>query len=90
MGGADLLSVIDGMPRRCTSTVRRRGTRGEGEAMSFLAVVFVVLMILCLFGGGYGYRQGPGPWVWGGLMLWICVAILGYILLGGGPGPPMR
>ncbi len=61
--------------------------------MSFLAVVFVVLMILCLVGGGYGYRTGPGPWMWGGLLLWVCVAILGYIVLGGSgssTGIPLR
>lgn len=54
--------------------------------MSFLAVVFVVLMILAVCGGGYGYRVGPGPWVYGGFLLWLCVAILGYIVLGGSGG----
>ncbi len=58
--------------------------------MSFLAVVFVVLMILALCGGGYGYRITPGQWVWGGFLLWVCVAILGYIVLGGNPGHPNR
>jgi hypothetical protein len=56
--------------------------------MSFFAVIFVVLMILALFGGGYAWRPiGPtpnyGPFgAW--FMLWLCVAILGYIVLAGG------
>jgi formate-dependent nitrite reductase membrane component NrfD len=53
--------------------------------MSFWAVVFVVLMILALFGGGYAYRssQQPIAYVGGWFMLWLCVAILGYIVLTG-------
>jgi hypothetical protein len=56
--------------------------------MSFLAVVFVVLMILAACGGGYAYRPETGHWVWGGGLLWACVAILGYIVLG--QGVPIR
>ncbi len=55
--------------------------------MLVLTVVFVVLMILWLFGGGYVahedakfnmIRFGNGT-----LIPWICVAILGWIVLGG-------
>ena len=54
-----------------------------------LEVIFVVLMILALFGGGYAYRPvGPTPdyspigsW----FMLWICVAILGWVVFNGVP-----
>lgn len=53
-----------------------------------LATIFVVLMILALFGGGYAYRPtgadgnyAPiGSW----FLLWLCVAILGWIIFGGG------
>ena len=59
--------------------------------MGFLGTCFVVLMILAICGGGYGYRTGPGPWVWGGFLLWLCVAILGYIVLNGDRPPvPLR
>ncbi len=54
--------------------------------MSFLAVVFIVLMIIWLFSGGYAaYNPGPGPWLYANALVpWACVAILGYILLTGG------
>lgn len=56
--------------------------------MSFLAVVFVVLMILAMFGSFWAYYPGTGgpAWApWGGyFLLWLCLAILGYIVLGGG------
>jgi hypothetical protein len=55
--------------------------------MSFLGVVFVVLMLLALFGGGwsnydnnvFNFRGFSGLFI-----LWLCVAILGYIVLAGG------
>jgi hypothetical protein len=58
----------------------------------FLAVIFVVLLILALFGGGYAWRPvgaspeyGPfGAW----FLMWICVAILGWVVFGGGYLPP--
>jgi uncharacterized membrane protein len=53
--------------------------------MSFWAVVFVVLMILALFGSWWAYYPGPGRPVWapagGFFLLWLCLAILGYIVL---------
>ena len=53
--------------------------------MSFWAVVFVVLMILWLFGGCYTtYDPSKGAVSLGGTLLpWCCVAILGAIILGG-------
>lgn len=58
-----------------------------------LAIIFVVLMILALFGGGYAYRPvgatpdyAPlGSW----FLLWLCVAILGWIVLGGASAATM-
>jgi hypothetical protein len=62
--------------------------------MSFLMVVFVVLMCLWLFGGGWYAYTGPvpNPVVFGtGILLpWACVAILGYVVFGGGVLPPPR
>ncbi len=52
--------------------------------MSFWAVVWVVLMILWLFGGGYFNWDASKPYVMGSHFLaWCCVAILGAIVLGG-------
>jgi hypothetical protein len=54
--------------------------------MSFWAVVWVVLMILWLFGGGYynGTQSNPNwpGWAVSGLLPWVCVAILGAISFG--------
>lgn len=52
-----------------------------------LTIVFVVLMCLWLFGGGYIASQGAAfnfP-SFGGYTLipWLCVAILGYLVLSG-------
>ncbi len=51
------------------------------------AVVFVVLMVLWLFGGGYMVMQGGQGnypvFVGSTLIPWCCVAILGGIVLGG-------
>lgn len=57
--------------------------------MSALAVVFIVLMILALVGGGYSVYDSAGPYynrAIGGsyILLWVCVAILGYLVLTGG------
>ena len=53
--------------------------------MSLKGVVFVVLMILWLFGGGYHYYGGPGTvLVMGHILPWCCVAILGWLILGDG------
>jgi len=45
-------------------------------------VVFIVLMILWLFGGGMYVFKGPTPdpmaFGSGTLIPWVCVAILGY------------
>jgi hypothetical protein len=53
-----------------------------------LLVVFVVFMILWLFGGGWYAYGGPGgrdpvSFGTGTLIPWICVAILGYVVFGG-------
>ncbi len=57
--------------------------------MGLWAVVFVVLMIIWLFGGGFMYYQGPNPntpmFLGTTLLPWACVAILGAIVLGGLP-----
>lgn len=60
-----------------------------------LLVVFIVLMLLWLFGGGaYAFRSQPAdrPYAFGGYLLpWICVAILGYCVFSGVDiGPPAR
>lgn len=58
-------------------------------------VIFVVLMILWLFGGGaYAFRSSPDarPYAFGSYLLpWICVAILGALYFGaiGGVGQPV-
>lgn len=54
--------------------------------MSFWAVVFIVLMILWLFGGAWSHWPPAGnPPVFGPIgahfLAWCCVAILGYIVL---------
>lgn len=55
--------------------------------MSFWAVVFIVCMIVWLFGGAYWSYDAARPYLLGNTLLpWACVAILGYILLGGGGG----
>jgi hypothetical protein len=53
-----------------------------------LLVIWVVLMILWLFGGGfYAYNQpNQGPMVFGTstLIPWVCVLILGLAVFGSG------
>lgn len=55
-----------------------------------LTVIFVVLMMFWLF-SGYAANQ-PTPPTWAplanGLIPWLCVAILGWVVFGG--GPPIR
>jgi hypothetical protein len=57
--------------------------------MTLWAIVFVVLMLFWLFGGGFvAYSGGAfnGRYFGGYTLLpWCCVAILGYMILGGGP-----
>lgn len=52
-----------------------------------LTVCFIVFMILWLFGGGYMHYEGANfnarAFGGGTLMPWLCVAILGYIVLSG-------
>lgn len=56
--------------------------------MTFWGVVFVVLMLFWLVLGCYVGRRDAGsdlgPLFGHTLIPWACVAILGYILLGGG------
>ncbi len=56
-----------------------------------LVVVWVVLMILWLFGGGYVHYTGPTPntgyFVGGTIIPWLCVAIIGYLVLNWDVGP---
>jgi uncharacterized membrane protein YozB (DUF420 family) len=58
------------------------------KASMILTVVFVVLMLFWLFGGGYVAYDGTAfnARNFGGYTLvpWLCVAILGWIVLGGG------
>ncbi len=53
-----------------------------------LLVVFVVLMLMWLFGGGYlayeSDRFDARRFGGGTLIPWICVAILGWCVFGGG------
>lgn len=59
-----------------------------------LMVIFVVLMILWLFGGGFYVFNGPNPnpmgFGTGTLIPWICVAILGWAVFQGIQGPLPR
>jgi hypothetical protein len=54
--------------------------------MTIWAVIWVVLMILWLFGGGYATYNGPNanPAYFGTycLLPWLCVLILGLVLFG--------
>lgn len=56
--------------------------------MSFWGVVFIVLMLIWLFGGAYGNYTGgvfnPVGYGTSTVLPWCCVAILGYIILAGG------
>jgi hypothetical protein len=66
--------------------------------MSFLAMVFVVLLLFWLFFGLWsgwpaaGSPVGPAGFAPLGntLIPWLCVAILGYVVFGGGALPPPR
>ena len=50
-----------------------------------LMVIFTVLMILVLCGGGCAASSAGNYAPFGvGLLLWICVAILGWVTFGGG------
>jgi len=54
-----------------------------------LMVVFVVLMILWLFFGCWWNYTPASPGGLGNTLIpWICVAILGWVLFGGGAGGP--
>jgi hypothetical protein len=57
--------------------------------VSFLAIVFVVLMLFWLFFGAYlSWPATPGAPAYaplaGTLLPWLCVAILGYAVFSGG------
>ncbi len=52
--------------------------------MSFLAVIFVVLMLFWLFFGCYTTWDPNRPQVVGSTIIpWVCVAILGYVMFAG-------
>lgn len=55
--------------------------------MLVLTVVFICCMLIWLLGGGYHVYNGPSPspiaYGTGTLLPWICVAILGYLVLSG-------
>jgi hypothetical protein len=52
--------------------------------VGFWAVVFVVLMLFWLVGGSYWAYEPARPYLLGNTLLpWLCVAILGYIVLTG-------
>jgi hypothetical protein len=55
-----------------------------------LCVIFVVLMMFWLFYGGWSVYSGPSPnpILFGGTIIpWLCVAILGWVVFGGGVIP---
>lgn len=53
--------------------------------MSFWGVVFVVLVLMWLFGGLYAAdKNGLAPLAAGALIPWCRVAILGRVVLGSG------
>jgi len=63
--------------------------------VGIFGVVFVVLMILwlvlgCWVGYGDGSPANFRPIVGNTLIPWVCVAILGYIVLGGPSGGGFR
>ncbi len=53
-----------------------------------LLTIFVVLMILALFGGGYTWRPRGAEADYGPFgsffLIWLCVAILGFVVFSGG------
>jgi hypothetical protein len=54
-----------------------------------LCVIFVVLMMFWLFGGCYWSWNPTNPSAIGNTVIpWLCVAILGWIMFGGGYVPP--
>lgn len=57
-------------------------------------VVFIVLMLMWLFGGGWVFYNGDPSrrYLGSHLLAWLCVAILGYVVFGGVPPtlPPPR
>lgn len=56
-----------------------------------LVVIFVVLMMFWLFFGCYWNWQPQTPAALGNTLIpWLCVAILGWVIFGGGqlPVPP--
>ncbi len=56
-----------------------------------LCVIFVVLMMFWLFGGCYWTWDPARPAVIGNTLIpWLCVAILGWIIFGGGGPVVMR
>lgn len=60
--------------------------------MSIWLVVWVVLMILWLFGGSYLTWDANNPRALGGTLLpWVCVLILGLVVFGavGAPAAPV-
>lgn len=57
-----------------------------------LCVIFVVLMMFWLFAGWQYSQPSPPQWAAGAnsIIPWLCVAILGWIVFNGLPGPPIR
>jgi uncharacterized membrane protein YozB (DUF420 family) len=59
-----------------------------------LCVIFVVLMLFWLFAGYAGRPGQPAVPAWAPLastlIPWLCVAILGWAVFNGLPGPPLR
>lgn len=52
--------------------------------MSFLAVVYVVLLIVLAVWGGWTYDAGNPRTVGGVGIVWVMLAILGWVVFGGG------
>jgi len=62
--------------------------------MIIWTVIWVVLMILWLFGGSYAYwpadRAAAPMYIGGTIIPWACVLILGLVLFGAVGGAPLR
>ncbi len=54
-----------------------------GDKMTVFAILFIVFMVLWLVGGFAWSEDRSFKGIGGGLLPWICVAILGYMVING-------